>query len=552
MLKKYFILAFLFTSFVFLNNKASAFILYTDPSVDPCSQRTLNATATNVISEYDLKGTIPVCIVSSAFPPFNILIANTQTGFSTTTTVSPFTGTSTIQAPYIFNISSIQNTDTISLRISDSNTGVDNAQITAYVPIVPITLSNTQNLADNGVLPAGNSITFSCSNATELYYDPILNATNVPVTSDYDGGTSYNLVYSINNPTPGTHTIECDNIGGSLTREVFHFVATGNKLNIDNTTYSPTQALATVHFTWSSNGTDCALYNYDKSIKFGNATGNSSSGFAFNLTSPNLPQGANTYGYNIKCYDSGNPSTMIEDTNSNLSSTTEMISGVSTTVAWYNLSATFSCPNGSTPDPGNNNSCVEMQGPPICNFTDNTDNFVSCSCQVGTITSLEVKSTNGSSQSIVPPTTPFAWDNLHYRYDTSCGNLPALLRPYTHFLAFNVSAGFIKPGGAIDINWMVQDPTSTCKIVGVDIKTGQEIFNSEGTGNALIKASVTTPKSSSATSNFTDGSFKSLMNKTLIINSSARFTASCENEGPYMPGHYQLARDVYTTNSQER
>lgn len=549
MFKKYFIFFFFFASLVFLNSKASAFLMYTDPSVDPCSSRLLNATATSIISANDLSGHIDLCVVSSSNPPYTINTSSITYSSSTVTNI--FTGTSTVPVPYTFNVSSIQGTDNITFIISDNNAGTDQAVINAYFPIVPINLTNTQGLADNGILPSGQGITFGCSNSTELYYDPVAGATNTPIVSDYTGGSSYTLVYT---PviTPGPHVVECDNIGGSLTREVFHFVATGNKLNIDNTTYSPTQALATVHFTWSSNGTDCALYNYDKSIKFGNATGNSSSGFAFNLTSPNLPQGANTYGYNIKCYDSGNPSTMIEDTNSNLSSTTEMISGVSTTVAWYNLSATFSCPNGSTPDSGNNNSCVEMQGPPICNFTDNTDNFVSCSCQVGTITSLEVKSTNGSSQSIVPPTTPFAWDNLHYRYDTSCGNLPALLRPYTHFLAFNVSAGFIKPGGAIDINWMVQDPTSTCKIVGVDIKTGQEIFNSEGTGNALIKASVTTPKSSSATSNFTDGSFKSLMNKTLIINSSARFTASCENEGPYMPGHYQLVRDVYTTNSQER
>jgi hypothetical protein len=310
--------------------------------------------------------------------------------------------------------------------------------------------------------------------------------------------------------------------------------------------------MSPVHFTWTSNGTDCGFYNYDKSVKFGVASGNASTGFSFDLGSPNFPYGANSYGYYIKCYDIDHPGTAIDDTNGNLASSTESINGVDTTIAWYHLTASFSCPDGLVPDTANGNLCVTVQVPPSCAFTDGSDQYVSCSCPGGSFTSLRVDSTDGSSQSIVPPTSPFAWDNLQYRYRLSCGTYVALQRPYTHFLSFNVSAGYIKPGGALDMNWVIQDPTTTCKIVGVDLKTGQEIFNSTSGNYGAVNDSITVSKSSSSARNFTDGSFKNLMGSALRVNSSTRFTASCDNNSSYMPGHYQLVRDVYTTTSQEK
>ena len=102
------------------------------------------------------------------------------------------------------------------------------------------------------------------------------------------------------------------------------------------------------------------------------------------------------------------------------------------------------------------------------------------------------------------------------------------------------------------MNWVVQDPTSTCKIVGVDLKTGQEIFNSKSGNYGAVNTSITVSKSSSATKNFTDGSLKNLMGKALTVNNPSRFTASCDNNSSYMPGYYQLVRDVYTTTSQDR
>lgn len=549
MFKKYFILVFIFASFVFLNNTASAFILDTGSST-PCVSKNVNATATGIISQNDLKGNIDVCLVPGSNPPF--IINENSTTFATSTTVNSVSGTTTISMPYIFDISSIQKNEKISFDVFDGSGNNDSAEVHAYVPIVPITLSNNKGLtASSSILGAGQSITFTCTNSTELYYDPVVGQVNTPIVSDYTGATGYTLVYNVT-PTPGDHTVECDNIDGSLTRKVFHFKGSDNKLDIDNTSYSPTYALSPVHFTWSSNGTNCSFYNYDKSQKYGNATSPSANNFSFDLNSPNFPQGANSYGYYIKCYDSNNPNILIDDLNSNLSSSTESINGVDTTVAWYHLVATFSCPNGYAPDTGNNNICI-VQNNPSCSFTDPTDDFVSCTCLSGTLTSLSVDSTDGSSQVIVPPDTPFAWSNIHYRYRLNCGNLPALQRPYTHFLSFNVSAGYIKPGGLLDMNWIVQDPTTTCKIVGVDLKTGQEIFSSESSQYALVKNSITTSKtSSSSLKNFSDGSLKNLMNKALIINGSARFTASCDNNGAYMPGHYQLVRDVYTTTSQER
>jgi hypothetical protein len=466
--------------------------------------------------------------------------------------------------PYVFSAASINGEDTINYAIVDNSNNTDQATVVAKVPPVPIDLSNNRSLANNGTLTGGQSITFTCTKSTELYYDPIPNTTNTPAVSDYTEATGYILVHQIT-PAIGTHTIECDNIAGSLTRETFTFnVVAPNKLDINNTSYTPTVALSPVDFTWSSNGTDCGFYNYDKSVKFGNASGNAGSGFSYTLGSPNYPSGANSYGYYIKCYDTANPGTAINELNTNLSSTTEMVSGTSTTVAWYYLVASFSCPSGYSPDSGNGNICVSNvspPSPPICAFTDSpTNSQIACSCPSGTITGLVVDSTNGSSQTIVPPGSPFAWSNLQYRYQITCDNggggttvlVPALERPYTHFLSFNVSAGYIKPGGAIDLNWVIQDPTTTCKIIGVDLKTGAEIFNSNSSNYSAIKTSVTVSKSSSSARNFSDGSFKTLMGQGFTLNNSARFTASCQNNSTYMPGYYKLVRDVYTTQSQDR
>ncbi|MDQ1281685.1 MAG: hypothetical protein QG630_36 [Patescibacteria group bacterium] len=569
MLKKYFIFLFIFTSFLFLSNKASAVsYLATPPGVNTCTSKNINATATNIISQQDLNigGGIDVCVVTGSNPPFTIN-ENGSLGYFATHTISSGVGTTTVNMPYTFSAASIAGEEQITFTISDASNNTDLAQINATVPPVPIDLSNNRSLANNGTLAAGLSITFTCTNSTELYYDPIPNATNTPVVSDYTEATGYILVHQIT-PSIGTHTIECDNIGGSLTRETFTFnVVAANKLDINNTSYTPTTALSPVTFTWSSNGTDCGFYNYDKSVKFGNASGNAGAGFSYTLGSPNYPSGANSYGYFIKCYDTADPTIAINELNVNLSSTTEIVSGTSTTVAWYALTATFTCPSGYTPDSGN--VCVANtppSNPPICAFTDSSNQFIACSCPSGTITGLSVEDTNGDTQQIIPPGSPFAWNNLQYRYQITCSTgggggggggggptlIPALQRPYTHFLSFNVSAGYIKPGGVIDLNWVIQDPTTTCKIIGVDLKTGAEIFNSTAGNYSAINTSVTVSKSSSNVRNFSDGSFKALMGQALTINSSARFTASCQNNSTYMPGYYKLVRDVYTTKSQDR
>lgn len=566
MLKKYFIFLFIFTSFLFVSSRASAASWLDKGGADTCTSKYINATATNIVSEQDLNigGGINVCVVTGSNPPFRIEERNDQTGYFATHTINSSVGTTTVNMPYTFSAASIGSTggEIINYTISDASNNIDQATIVARVPPVPIVLSNNRSLANNGTLAAGQSITFTCTKSTELYYDPVNGQTNTPAVSDYTEATGYTLVHTVT-PSIGTHTIECDNIGGSLTRQTFTFnVVAANKLDINNTSYTPTVALSPVDFTWSSNGTNCSFYNYDKSVKFGNATGSAGAGFSYTLSSPNYPSGANSYGYYIKCYDSTNPTIAINELNANLSSTTEMVSGTSTTIAWYYLVASFSCPSGYSPDSGNNNTCVanaQPSNPPICAFTDPpTNSLIACSCPSGTITGLVVDSTDGSSQTIVPPSSAFAWSNLQYRYQITCSGggsttlIPALQRPYTHFLSFNVSAGYVKPGGVIDLNWVVQDPTTTCKIVGVDLKTGAEIFNSNSSNYSAIKTSVTVSTSSSATKNFSAGSFKALMGQALTINNSARFTASCQNNSSYMPGYYKLVRDVYTTTSQER
>lgn len=569
MFKKYFIFLFIFASFVFLNNRASAAsYLVKEPGSNTCTSKLINATATNIISAVDLNIPIDVCVVTGSNPPF-VVNETSPRRLEDTKTINSSLGTTTVTMNYSLSTTtdtvtgagsiSIKNNEKINFDIFDNNANNDHAEINAYMDITPITLSNDQGLADYGTLGAGKTIVFTCTNSTELYYDPVANATNTPIVSDYTGGTGYKLVYSVT-PTPGSHIIECDNIDGSLTRQVFHLTAQNFKLDINNTSYTPTVAMSPVHFTWSSNGTNCSFYNFDKSVKFGNATGNSTSGFAYDLVSPNFPSGANSYGYYIKCYDSVHPGTAINELNANLSSTTESVAGVNTTIAWYHLIASFTCPTGYTADGANGNVCVTTANPPVCSFTDTSATSISCTCPGGTVSALTVNNTDGSSQSIVPPTSSFAWSNLQYRYQISCNGgtsilYSALQRPYTHFLSFNVSAGYIKPGGLIDMNWVVQDPTTTCKIIGVDLKTGAEIFNSTSGNYSAINNSVTVSKSSSATQNFSTGSFKALMNASFTVNNSARFTASCQNGATstdYMFGYYKLVRDVYTTTSQER
>ena len=101
------------------------------------------------------------------------------------------------------------------------------------------------------------------------------------------------------------------------------------------------------------------------------------------------------------------------------------------------------------------------------------------------------------------------------------------------------------------MNWVVQDPVATCKIVGVDLKSGAEIFNTDSGNYNAVQNSITVSKTNSSR-NFSDGSFKNLMGTALTVNNSARFTASCYNNSTYKPGYYKLVRDVYTTTSQER
>ena len=685
MLKKYFILVFIFASFAFASNQAfAAFTLVTGGNT--CTSKSINATATNIVSEADLTGQIGVCIVTGSNLPFNVLEQSTT--YKATTSINSNVGTTTVTMPYVFEKASIFGNESIKYTISDNANPVntDTATISAYVDVMPITLSNNKSIANNGSLGVGQSITFTCTNSTELYYDPVVGQTNTPVVSDYTGSKSYNLVYTVT-PVPGVHKVECSNIGGASTRKTFTFTAQNNKLDITNANYSPSVAMAPINFTWTSNGTNCSFYNYDKSVKFGNASGNAGSGFSYNLASPNFPSRANSYGYYIKCYDSTKPNSDINTARIGLASSTERINGVNTTVAWYPVSATFTCPSGYSPDNANGNACVEntklditnanyspsvamapinftwtsngtncsfynydksvkfgnasgnagsgfsynlaspnfpsransygyyikcydstnpnivrntantllepsteiISGvstnvawypitasftcpdgyladsnnsnictlvpppPPIpsCAFTDSSSESISCDCVGGSLTSLIVDSTDGSSQTISPPTSPFAWSDLQYRYRLSCGTYTALSRPYSHFLSFNVSAGYVKPGGAIDMNWVVQDPVATCKIVGVDLKSGAEIFNTDSGNYNAVQNSITVSKTNSSR-NFSDGSFKNLMGTALTVNNSARFTASCYNNSTYKPGYYKLVRDVYTTTSQER
>ena len=202
---------------------------------------------------------------------------------------------------------------------------------------------------------------------------------------------------------------------------------------------------------------------------------------------------------------------------------------------------------------------------PTCSFTDGTYNFVSCTniptCSNGNPAELHVYTSTGGDQTILPPYT-FNWNPTQYQYSFICpGNTvvqQSLRRPYTHFINFNVSAGYIKKGSGINLSWIVQDPTTTCKIIATDINTGNVLFDTSSTSSntyTRINKSLTTSSSTTQINRISNNNYKALMGAFYTVNQSTRFTASCinpVNDLHYMEGLNKLVRDVYLTSESER
>jgi hypothetical protein len=105
---------------------------------------------------------------------------------------------------------------TIKVKACDSSSCSLSASYYMNISYATITLTNDQNLSAKGTITSDKALAFTCTKASEMYYDGVLQA------SDYDGSKNYTLIYSPT-PTAGFHIVECDNIGGSQTRKTFNF-----------------------------------------------------------------------------------------------------------------------------------------------------------------------------------------------------------------------------------------------------------------------------------------------------------------------------------------
>jgi hypothetical protein len=330
-----------------------------------------------------------------------------------------------------------------------------------------------------------------------MYYDGTL------VDSDYTGASLYNLSFTTI-PTNGSHSVECDNIGGALTREILNFnVGAGMSGVISASNCSievgASSCSSTVSWnTYSPVSTSAVTSETDASGQSspGNVIANADSG-SMNVNIPYIVLGSHQ-GRNFYLYNNS-----IELANA--TALAECVSGSS----WDGTK----CAEPIDPDP-EPTECL------LPNYLINTPSGTICSqCSTGS-----------------------DYDAINH----TCILTSSI--PYTHFLSFNASAGNIKKGTGIDFNWSIQKPDNSCKIVGVAIASGAIVFNSQDYSS--INASVS---GDGLSPNLSAGSYKSKIGSYFTVNQSTRFTASCITpEESYNPGYHQLVRDVYVIGEKER
>ncbi|MEN9338437.1 MAG: hypothetical protein RI945_162 [Candidatus Parcubacteria bacterium] len=484
--------------------------------------------------------------------------------------------------------------------------------VLSYAPIILSAQIGATTIAPGATVPNGDVVTFTCSSTTNMTISPsVTPPTTFSVTNT--GTYEYTGTFTNNDTTSHTYTVSCTNIGGSVSQEDFTFNTEGvpsitGDIHISNIVSSPNTVSTPINFDWNSDGNACSLYNYDRSINYGPATGTpdparGSVPWAFTLSAGSAPSTSGTFGYYVKCIDSEYTARQAGP------SPIETFGGISN-VAWLKYDVVIgnggSCPPGQEPDvngychapcgPGltwdpTTLQCVTGSGCPSgqylingvcgtcpsnqvynpslgtcvafssnnasCQFTDTTFATVKIvnppSCPVGA-TTFNVDYTNGPSQSLDP--NGFAWENTQYQYRYTCNSqnikiIKACVRPYTHFLVFNVSAGFVKKSSGIDISWTVEDPNDTCKIVATDINNGNVVLDTSSATGSPLYTNLTTGTMVSSLRAISSSSYKSITGNLFSINSSLRFVASCINSSAYNPGYYQLVRDVYVTNEKE-
>ncbi|MFO0744005.1 MAG: hypothetical protein U0469_03080 [Candidatus Paceibacterota bacterium] len=589
MFKKIFIVILFIVTAIFISQQSFAAFNLNNSCIATSTSQTLS-----VISQDDLSGTIPLCIIANANFPVNVTDNNRNTVYTTNTS-----GTSNFNYPttgqITFATSSFGKDQRFDFYISDSASNSSNATIVLTPIPVPITLTATDTTSGLAIkngdsIKLGDSVSMNCKNATELYYDT--SSPNSPTVSDYTGASGYNLSHSVVTPPLGSHTIECDNIGYGATRQVLTFNVVQD--NISGSISAPDCTIAigasscSTTVTWSTTNPGSNISGVRSNT---NESGATSSNFVISTPDRNngsesvqisfLVQGSHQ-GRNFYLYNNGTQLAQATSVANCVAGSTwdgsVCKSDSSCPPGQNNINGTCGvCPTGSTYDSsaskcvcdnngnyvGVGGSCTGKPPAPICSFTDGTYNFVKCvnipTCPDGNPAEVHVISSDGSDQ-IVPPPYTFDWSSTQYMYRFVCPasitTLQSVNRPYTHFINFNVSAGYIKKGTGINLSWIVQDPTSTCKIVATDIKTGDTLFDtSTDASYSKINKSVTTSSSTSQINRISSSNYKALINSLYTVNQSTRFTASCinpPNSKNYMVGLHKLVRDVYLTGESER
>lgn len=214
--------------------------------------------------------------------------------------------------------------------------------------------------------------------------------------------------------------------------------------------------------------------------------------------------------------------------------------------------------------------CMDINRNPICTwldpmvFTKVTCDVLYYPCSDGSRSVFNIVYKDGTANKVLQNITTFEGPNnfnwspnqLEYRY--VCPNrapwyADALERPYTHFVAFDVSAGQVRKGSTINLSWNVQLPTNTCKIVATSLKDGRVIFDTSSAANPYpaVKTSITTIPSVTSLNYSSVNNFNALTGNYYTVNESTRFTVSC-NDVSYNKGYSQLVRDVYVTDEADR
>lgn len=260
MFKKYFFfLIFLGLSFALISSThAHAFI---DKSPDPVDWKQ-NATYTaEVVSQNDFYDTINIEVLSAPINAGKTAQLSINWYDNPNSKPQPFK-TVTLDANGDATVT-IPNHPWPEAQFPNFEVDVD-AQVAGYFGVsgnatykvkasyAETSLTNKQGYANNATIPLGTTVTFNCTNSSEMYFGSADNwAAAQLVDHDYGSQTSgnggglkgYALSYSPTFNTPGNYKVECDNIGGTASRNVNTFTVATAPVMTGALTASPAACL---------------------------------------------------------------------------------------------------------------------------------------------------------------------------------------------------------------------------------------------------------------------------------------------------------------------